>query len=105
MIKNINKIFNIKFSRKCFSKVISNDLLKKYYNNNPVIKPLIFSSTFKINSLNDVTNEKFTYARSNNPTRQLLEDNLAILENGKYGLTYSSGSGALTCLTHLSRKN
>ena len=51
MIKNINKIFNIKFSRNCFSKVISNDLLKKY-NNNPVIKPLTFSSTFKINSLN-----------------------------------------------------
>ena len=104
MIKNINKIFNIKFSRNCFSKVISNDLLKKY-NNNPVIKPLTFSSTFKINSLNDVTNEKFTYARSNNPTRQLLEDNLAILENGKYGLTYSSGSGALTCLTHLLDEN
>ena len=104
MIKNIIKKINMNNTRNCISKIISNDLLKTY-NNNPVIKPLTFSSTFKINCLNEVKNEQFTYSRSNNPTRQLLEDNLAILENGKYALTFSSGSGALTCLSYLLNEN
>ena len=100
----IIKIHNHKMVRNCVSKVISNDLLKKY-NNNPVIQPITLSSTFKLNSLTDIDKEEFTYARSNNPTRKLLEDNLAVLENGKYALTFSSGLGATTCLAHLLNEN
>ena len=81
------------------SKIIGNDLKK--INSNPVIAPLVLSTTYKINQLKYISNENFTYSRANNPTRKLLEDNLAILENGNYGLAFSSGSSALTCLSHL----
>lgn len=37
----------------------------------------------------------FAYSRSSNPTRKALEDNLAALENGKYGLCFGSGLAAI----------
>lgn len=37
----------------------------------------------------------FDYTRSSNPTRQVLEDNLAVLEGGEYGISYSSGMAAV----------
>jgi cystathionine beta-lyase len=37
----------------------------------------------------------FEYSRSQNPTRQTLENNLAALENGKFGLAFSSGLAAI----------
>jgi len=40
----------------------------------------------------------YEYARTGNPTRTVLENNLAALENGKYGLCFSSGLGALDTL-------
>lgn len=36
----------------------------------------------------------YEYARSQNPTRKALEDALAIIENGKFGLSFSSGVAA-----------
>src|SRR6478672_1936400 len=36
-------------------------------------------------------NKGYEYARSQNPTRKALEDALAVIENGKYGLAFSSG--------------
>jgi cystathionine gamma-lyase len=94
----INKISKKFFSTK-ISKIIGNDLNK--IKSTPVIAPITLSTTYKINDLNSVSNMDFTYSRANNPTRKLLEDNLAILENANYGLTFSSGSAALTCVTHL----
>jgi cystathionine gamma-lyase len=44
-------------------------------------------------------NKGYDYARSQNPTREALEDNLASLEGGKYGLAFSSGVAATTALT------
>ena len=38
------------------------------------------------------------YGRTSNPTRSPLEANLAALENGKYGLCFSSGLGAMDTL-------
>ena len=41
----------------------------------------------------------FDYTRSANPTRQLLEENLAAIEGGKYGICFSSGMSAVdSCL-------
>ena len=40
----------------------------------------------------------FDYSRSGNPTRQILEEGLAELENGARGLAFSSGMAALTTL-------
>ena len=39
-------------------------------------------------------NKGFEYARSQNPARKALEESLAIIENGKYGLAFSSGVAA-----------
>jgi len=88
-----------RFSSTNINKIIGNDLTK--LKSTPVIAPITLSTTYKINDLNSVSNMDFTYSRANNPTRKLLENNLALLENGKYGLAFSSGSSALTCLTHL----
>jgi cystathionine beta-lyase/cystathionine gamma-synthase len=46
-------------------------------------------------------NKGFEYARSQNPTRQVLEEALAISENGKYGLSFSSGVAATDAVLRL----
>ncbi|MBA2498307.1 MAG: cystathionine gamma-synthase [Chitinophagaceae bacterium] len=43
----------------------------------------------------------FEYARSQNPTRQALEEALAIIENGKFGLSFSSGVAATDAVIKL----
>jgi cystathionine beta-lyase/cystathionine gamma-synthase len=46
-------------------------------------------------------NKGYEYARSQNPTRKALEDALAIIENGKYGLAFSSGVAATDAVIKL----
>ncbi|MGZ8517730.1 MAG: cystathionine gamma-synthase [Chitinophagaceae bacterium] len=46
-------------------------------------------------------NKGFEYARSQNPTRKALEDALAIIENGKFGLAFSSGVAATDAVIKL----
>lgn len=43
-------------------------------------------------------NKGFEYARTQNPTRQALEENLAALENASYGICYSSGLAAMDAI-------
>src|SRR6476661_8717896 len=43
----------------------------------------------------------FEYARSQNPTRKALEEALAEIENGKYGLAFSSGVAATDAVIKL----
>lgn len=43
----------------------------------------------------------YEYARSQNPTRKVLEDALAAIENGKYGLAFSSGVAATDAVIKL----
>ena len=43
----------------------------------------------------------FDYTRSSNPTRQVLEENLAALESGKYGVCYASGMSAVDAVMKL----
>jgi cystathionine beta-lyase/cystathionine gamma-synthase len=43
----------------------------------------------------------YEYARSQNPTRKALEDALAIIENGQYGLAFSSGVAATDAVIKL----
>ena len=40
-------------------------------------------------------------ARSQNPTRKALEEALAVIENGKYGLAFSSGVAATDAVIKL----
>lgn len=46
-------------------------------------------------------NKGFEYARSQNPTRKALEEAFAIIENGKYGLAFSSGVAATDAVIKL----
>lgn len=43
----------------------------------------------------------YEYSRSGNPTREVLEQCLAALENGKHGLAFASGLGATTAVTQM----
>ncbi len=43
----------------------------------------------------------YEYARTQNPTRNALQNNLAALENGKFGLCFSSGMGATDAIIKL----
>jgi len=43
----------------------------------------------------------YEYARSQNPTRDVLQNNLAALENGKYGICFGSGLAALDAILKL----
>jgi cystathionine beta-lyase/cystathionine gamma-synthase len=46
-------------------------------------------------------NQGFEYARSQNPTRKALEEAIAMLENAKYGLVFSSGVAATDAVIKL----
>ena len=46
-------------------------------------------------------NKGYEYARSQNPTRKVLEDACAAIENGKYGLCFSSGVAATDAVIKL----
>ncbi|RYC67026.1 cystathionine gamma-synthase [Spirosoma sordidisoli] len=45
----------------------------------------------------------YEYARTQNPTRTVLQNNLAALENGKHGICYASGLGATDAILKLFR--
>lgn len=57
-----------------------------------VMTPIYQTSTYKQASPGD--HKGYEYSRGTNPTRKALEDCLAALENGKYGLAFSSGMAA-----------
>ena len=64
-----------------------------------VMTPIYQTSTYWQKSPGD--NKGFEYSRGTNPTRKALEDCLAALENGKYGLAFSSGMGATDAVLKL----
>ena len=61
-----------------------------------VSPPIQLASTFKQTAVGH--NNGFDYSRAGNPTRKRLEDNIATLEGGKYGISFSSGMAATTAL-------
>src|SRR6201987_5073900 len=46
-------------------------------------------------------NKGYEYARSQNPTRKVLEESIAAIENGKFGLCFSSGVAATDAVIKL----
>ncbi len=62
-----------------------------------IIPPLYQTATYV---LEEVGRDKgFDYTRSSNPTRQVLEEHLAAIEGGRYGVAFSSGmAGVDSCL-------
>lgn len=66
----------------------------KFKNSEPVSTPIYLSSTYKRNSDGSYTND-FVYSRTNNPNRAIVEESIAILENGKHAFAFSSGMAAI----------
>ncbi len=66
-----------------------------------IVPPIYETATYV---LPEVGRDKgFDYTRSSNPTRQVLEANLAAIEGGAHGICFSSGMSAVdTCLKLLS---
>jgi cystathionine beta-lyase/cystathionine gamma-synthase len=64
-----------------------------------IMTPIYQTSTY-VQSAPGV-NKGFEYARSQNPTRKALEEALAVIENGKYGLAFSSGVAATDAVIKL----
>lgn len=57
-----------------------------------IMTPIYQTSTFAQSAPG--VHKGYEYARSHNPTRTALQDNLAALENAQYGLCFSSGMAA-----------
>ncbi|KYP15399.1 cystathionine gamma-synthase [Flavihumibacter sp. CACIAM 22H1] len=64
-----------------------------------IMTPVYMTSTYVQEAPG--VNKGFEYARSQNPTRKALEEALAIIENGQYGLAFSSGVAATDAVLKL----
>lgn len=64
-----------------------------------VSPPIHLSSTFKQDGVGN--NRGHDYSRVSNPTRDRLEENLAVLDSAKYAICYSTGMAATTALFQL----
>jgi len=62
-----------------------------------VMPPIVLSSTYAQKSPG-IPISQYEYSRTANPTRDVLQANLAALENGRYGLCFASGCAALNTL-------
>jgi cystathionine gamma-lyase len=61
-----------------------------------VMVPIYQTSTYVQSAPGE--HKGYEYSRTDNPTRTALQANLAALEGAKYGLTFSSGLGAITTI-------
>ena len=58
-----------------------------------IVPPIYQTATYVLDEVGKM--KGYDYTRSANPTRQVLENNLAALEGGKYGTCFSSGMAAV----------
>ncbi len=66
-----------------------------------IMTPIYQTSTYV--QTNPGEHKGFEYSRTQNPTRQALENSLAALENGKYGLCFGSGLAAIDAVIKMLR--
>lgn len=64
-----------------------------------IMTPIYQTSTYVQSSPGK--HKGYEYSRTHNPTRDALQNSLAALENGKYGLCFSSGLGATDAIMKL----
>lgn len=64
-----------------------------------IMTPIYQTSTYWQKSPGD--HKGYEYSRGTNPTRKALEDCIAAIENGKFGLAFSSGMGATDAVMKL----
>lgn len=63
--------------------------------------PIYQSATFRHPGVNQTTG--YDYTRQQNPTREEVENTVAILENGQYGFAFTSGMSAISAILSLFR--
>ncbi|MFD1551515.1 cystathionine gamma-synthase [Putridiphycobacter roseus] len=61
-----------------------------------IMTPIYQTSTYVQEAVG--VNKGYAYSRSKNPTRHALEENIAAIENGKYGACFGSGIAAIDCV-------
>ena len=64
-----------------------------------IMPPIVQTSTYVQEGLG--VNKGYEYARTQNPTREALERNVAALEGGRHGFAFSSGMGCTDSLMKL----
>jgi cystathionine gamma-lyase len=64
-----------------------------------IMTPIFQTSTFVQES--PAKHKGYAYARGTNPTRNVLQKSIAALENGKFGICFSSGMGATDAVIKL----
>ncbi|MFY9343736.1 MAG: cystathionine gamma-synthase [Planctomycetota bacterium] len=64
-----------------------------------IMTPVYLTSTYVQEA--PAKNKGYDYSRSHNPTRTALEQNLAALEGGRFGLGFASGMAAIHCVLNL----
>lgn len=64
-----------------------------------VMTPIYQTSTYAQRAPGD--HDGYAYGRGDNPTRNVLQENLAALENGTHGIAYSSGIAALDAVLRI----
>src|SRR5258707_6489426 len=64
-----------------------------------MVPPIYQTATFQQPTTSEFG--EYDYTRSGNPTRALLEQQLANLEGGEYACAFASGMAAITALTRL----
>ncbi|MEK7789860.1 MAG: aminotransferase class I/II-fold pyridoxal phosphate-dependent enzyme, partial [Planctomycetota bacterium] len=64
-----------------------------------IMTPIFQTSTYVQESPGK--HKGYDYSRTHNPTRTALEKNIASLEEGKYGLAFSSGMSAISTITQM----
>ncbi|UCG52500.1 MAG: PLP-dependent transferase [Candidatus Latescibacterota bacterium] len=64
-----------------------------------VMMPIFQTSTFKQDGLG--RHRGYEYARTQNPTREAFERNIAVLEGGAHGVAFASGMSAIAAVMYL----
>ena len=85
----------MKTSTRCVQLGTANDV------HGAIVPPIYQTATFEQPTATEFGD--FDYTRSGNPTRALLEQQLADLEDGRYACAFASGMAALTALTRTLR--
>ncbi|MDR3734524.1 MAG: PLP-dependent aspartate aminotransferase family protein [Acidobacteriaceae bacterium] len=65
----------------------------------PMATPIYQTATFEQEAADSFG--RYDYSRSGNPTRRVLEDQVAALEGGNRGFAFASGMAAITSVAHL----
>lgn len=77
---------------------------KKYSGNKELASPISQTATFYFDNIEEAEetflckNEQYVYSRGRNPSLEELEDKIALLEEGTFTVSFSSGMGAIATL-------